>query len=257
MEHSFNVAIAKEYGIVEAILLQHIYFWIQKNKANNKHFYDNNYWTYNSTKAFSELFPYLTERQIKYYLKKLIDLGIIIKGNYNKNPYDRTNWYAISAFGYSILKNSLIDWTKSSNEKNEIVQPIPDINTDINTDSSTNIDNTNNIERYTNKDNNINNNKINKNSKKFNYKDKTYFKDKKLNDLFIDFLDMRKQLKAVNSERAINILLKELDNYNYEKKIKVIEQSIAGSWKSLYPLKKQQQKLDPDTFSTEGKIFFN
>ena len=135
MEHSFNVEIAKEYGIVEAILLKHIYYWILKNKANNKYFYDDNYWTYNSTKAFAELFPYLSKRQIEYSLKKLIDKGLIVKGNYNKVTYDRTSWYAITKLGYSILQNCEIEMTNLLNRNDENVKPIPDINTNINTGS--------------------------------------------------------------------------------------------------------------------------
>lgn len=50
--HSFNPLLAKEVGIECAILLYNIEFWIEKNKANNKHFYEGRYWTYNSTKAF-------------------------------------------------------------------------------------------------------------------------------------------------------------------------------------------------------------
>lgn len=30
MEHSFDIKIAKEYGIEEAIILKNIYFWVQK-----------------------------------------------------------------------------------------------------------------------------------------------------------------------------------------------------------------------------------
>ena len=36
MEHSFNIELAKEYGILEAILLKNIWFWIEKNRANEK-----------------------------------------------------------------------------------------------------------------------------------------------------------------------------------------------------------------------------
>ena len=115
MEHSFDVEIAKRYGIPCAVLLKNIYFWIEKNKANNKNYYDDNYWTYNSKKAFAELFPYLNERQIDYALKKLIDEGIVITGNYNKVAYDRTLWYAITKKGYSILQNCEMDATKLLN----------------------------------------------------------------------------------------------------------------------------------------------
>lgn len=105
MEHSFDVNIAKKYGINVAILLKNLYFWISKNRANGKHSHDAYYWAYNSKKAFAELFPYMTERQIDYALNKMVKSRLIIKGNYNKNAYDRTCWYAITEYGYSILEN--------------------------------------------------------------------------------------------------------------------------------------------------------
>ena len=145
MQHYFDINIAMKYGIQPAIILNNLYFWIEKNRANEKHFYDGYYWTYNSMKAFSELFPYMTERQIDYAIKKLVESGLIIKGNYNKSSYDRTCWYAITKAGYSILQNCEMDKTNKeysisqncemdktnlSNGNDTIVKPIPDINTD-------------------------------------------------------------------------------------------------------------------------------
>lgn len=131
MEHSFDVRIAKKYGIEEAIILNNIYFWIEKNKANNQHFYDGKYWTYNSKKAFTDLFPYMNARQIDYAINNLVKNGLIEKGNYNKVGFDRTLWYSITELGYSILQNCEMDVTKSSNASNKIVEPIPDINKQI------------------------------------------------------------------------------------------------------------------------------
>lgn len=125
MEHSFDIDIAKIYGIPSAILLKNLYFWIEKNRANEKNYYDGYYWTYNSKKAFAELFPYMTARQIDYALQKLIDDGLIITGNYNKVAYDRTLWYAITKKGYSILQKCEMDITKTHNANNENVTPIP------------------------------------------------------------------------------------------------------------------------------------
>lgn len=143
MQHSFDVRIAKDYGINAAVLLNNMYFWIEKNRANNTNYYDGHYWTYNSKKAFAELFPYLNERQIDYALKKLIDGGIIITGNYNKLAYDRTLWYAITKKGYCILQNCEMEETKMQNGNTENVQPIPYINTD----TKTNIVNTNTMQQ--------------------------------------------------------------------------------------------------------------
>lgn len=134
MEHSFDIRIAKDYGIQPAIMLKHLYFWIEKNRANETNYNDGHYWTYNSKKAFAELFPYMNARQIDYAMKKLIDEGLVITGNYNKVAYDRTLWYAITKKGYCILQNCEMEETKLSNGNNKNVEPIPDINTDVKTD---------------------------------------------------------------------------------------------------------------------------
>jgi hypothetical protein len=105
MQHRFDTDIASRYDIVTAIILDNLYFWIEKNRINDYNFRDGRYWTYNTKKAMVEWFPYLNERQLDYALKKMVDEGLIIKGNYNENKYDRTLWYAISDFGYSILQN--------------------------------------------------------------------------------------------------------------------------------------------------------
>ena len=65
MQHSFDTEIANAYGISAAIIFNHLVFWIQKNEANNEHYHDGTYWTYNSRKAYKMLFPYMGERQIK------------------------------------------------------------------------------------------------------------------------------------------------------------------------------------------------
>lgn len=136
MEHSFNIELAKEYGILEAILIKNIWFWIEKNRANEKNFYDGTYWTYNSTRAFNELFPYASESSIKRALKGLQEKGIIKTGNYNKSAYDRTLWYAFTDLGKSIVSNRQMEMNKSSNGNEQNGLTIPDINTD---DKTTNI----------------------------------------------------------------------------------------------------------------------
>ena len=105
MQHHFNTEIAKQYDIITAILLDNFYYWIEKNRVNELNYKDGKYWTYNTKKAICEWFPYLNERQLDYALKKMVEQGLIVKGNYNENKYDRTLWYAITNFGYSILQN--------------------------------------------------------------------------------------------------------------------------------------------------------
>jgi hypothetical protein len=95
MEHHFDIDLAKKLNVNCAIIYKNLEFWCSKNKANNKNFIDGNYWTYNSVKAWKELFPYLGETQIKNALKTLEENGYIMSGEHNANKYDRTKWYCI------------------------------------------------------------------------------------------------------------------------------------------------------------------
>lgn len=104
MEHSFNTMAAQEVGLIPAVLLNHIYFWVTKNKADGCNCYDNQYWTRMSKKGFLQYFSYLTERQVEYALTKLRDGGYIAIGNYNKNSFDRSLWYTITESGYKLLE---------------------------------------------------------------------------------------------------------------------------------------------------------
>lgn len=97
---------------------------------------------------------------------------------------------------------------------------------------------------------NNNSNKVKKENKVIN---KTYMADAELNGLFIEFLEIRKKKKAVNTERAINIQLGKLKDLPTEVQKEMLENAIGNSWKSLYPLKdngysnKQETKAyEPD-----------
>lgn len=135
MGHHFDPDIAERYGIEEAILFENIYYWCSKNMANNQNFHDGHYWTYNSVKAFASMFKYMTEKKISSALKNLEDAGIIMSGCYNANPYDRTKWYAITDFGFSIYPKSKMENPIQSNEITPKGQMnVTDINQIINTD---------------------------------------------------------------------------------------------------------------------------
>lgn len=112
--------------------------------------------------------------------------------------------------------------------------------------------------RLTNEQQTINNNRIKeiKEKKEINIKEsiskdiqKKYFQSLKVNTLFNEFLELRKKLKAVNSERAINTLINKLSNYDEETQIKMIENSIVNSWKGIFEIK-EKGKL-PDWFNNE------
>ena len=79
----------------------------------------------------------------------------------------------------------------------------------------------------------LNTNISNTNNK---YKGIKYFDNLELNNLFIEFLEVRKKVKAVNSERAIKALINKLNKYEDSIKIQMIEKSIINSWKDVFEI---------------------
>lgn len=127
MNYQFNVEIASRLDVNSAIFIHNIAFWIKGNKANNRHLFEGRYWTYNSTKAFAELFPFWTQEQVRRIISKLEDKGIIASSNLNKTKYDRTKWYTIIdekiSKMYDLSKSAHLG--KSTNGSVQINKPIP------------------------------------------------------------------------------------------------------------------------------------
>ena len=105
--HSVDVELAKKVGFEEANILGFVAYWVRNNRDNGKNFYDGKYWTYNSAEALTNQFPYWTRRQISGIIEKLEKIGAIVKGNYNKNKFDRTSWYTLTDdFMYLIVSEN-------------------------------------------------------------------------------------------------------------------------------------------------------
>jgi len=114
--HLLNEYVAEECGVMAALIFHHFAFWIQKNHADGKHFYDGKWWTYVTTSGLQEIFFYMSVSQIKTAVKKLTDAGLVISGDYNQNRFNRMKWYSITEKGWSLYskqKSTIRDDVKS------------------------------------------------------------------------------------------------------------------------------------------------
>lgn len=134
MKYMFDVELAKQYGTDEAIFLENLIFWVIRNRENERNFFDGRTWTYNSVRALKSLFPFWSDYQMRRVLESLIKQGVIVKGNYNKNPYDRTMWYALADEEKLILRYQNFHLREPKNGVLETNEPIPDIKPDIKPD---------------------------------------------------------------------------------------------------------------------------
>ena len=92
--HSFNTEYAKRFGVIEAILIHNFQFWIEHNIDQKYNFYDNRIWTYITLKELAKNFEYLSEKQVRSAIERLVNANVLVKGNYNKLSFDKTIWYA-------------------------------------------------------------------------------------------------------------------------------------------------------------------
>jgi len=123
--HYFDTDVATEFGVTEAILINHFQFWIAHNRANRSNHRQGRTWTFNSIKALQELFPYMGVKQIRGALRRLEESGILVVDNHNQTAYDRTLWYAFADEDRWLgLGNSR--FAKRANQGRPEGTPIPD-----------------------------------------------------------------------------------------------------------------------------------
>lgn len=279
MEHHLNVELAKEYGILEAIILNNLQHWIEKNRANGKNFHDGHYWTYNSAKAFSELFPYASQKQIRKALQNLIAEGVIQTGNYNKNPYDRTLWYSFTEKGDSIFQMVKIDVPKRENGNDLEGQPIPDNKPDNNTNNklkeskkeeSNNTQNQqvemseelkqmqNEIEQLKAENEKLKTKKAKQKKQVKSYDEQIaeYTGNAELQEALKAFVQMRAFIKKPLTEYGLKLLLSKLSKIGRTdaEKVAIVNRSVEHNWQGFFEIKEEttyQKPVQPENVTTD------
>ena len=108
--------------------------------------------------------------------------------------------------------------------------------------------NTNNTTSNTTSNKYINNN-INNNTKSdIEQKEKyenilSQIENDELRELYLEYIEMRKNIKSPMTERALKILIGRVDNLekDVERKKKLLEVAILNNWKNVYPLKEDDK----------------
>jgi len=90
-----------------------------------RNFHDGRTWMYQTQKEIAAIYPYWSRNQVQDKLQKLEDLGVIVKGNYNRTPLDRTAWYAFKDEKmFTKVRNRTIDCREENNGMCE-TPPLP------------------------------------------------------------------------------------------------------------------------------------
>ncbi len=95
--HTYNVLIAKKFGIMPAFIIHYIIEWMvyysMQKLVNYK--YNDRIWVPCTYEELHKYFYEFNEKTIRRTIKKLKDLKVIEIGNFNENKFNKTNWYTI------------------------------------------------------------------------------------------------------------------------------------------------------------------
>ena len=135
MRYSFDTDIAARYGVEEAILLDHIRFWCEKNQSNPDCQKEGRCWMYASAARLAEHFSFWSVPQIRRLLKSLVRQGALLEGRFGRFAFDRTLWYAISESALSMFQNRHLQQTNPEHSSDASERAIKDTQKDIQEDT--------------------------------------------------------------------------------------------------------------------------
>lgn len=246
-KHFYDVEIAQTVGINAAILLENISHWCEHNAANNTNLHDGHYWTYNSTKAFGELFPEMTVNVIRTSIKKLKDADLILTGNYNKSAYDRTTWYTLTEKAETLLGVNI----HSDEPENEETSPKPTASPTPTATTPTRgswADTTNagttQFQQPTAEPEPKPQPKKTRKAKSFDAIIDSYTSDPQTKDLLGAWLQNRKATRSAMTDRAIQGNIDILDDCAQKSHMTVndyLAEIIRRGWKAFYPINNYQR----------------
>ena len=167
------------------------------------------------------------------YLKQLCEYGYIKAQQVKENGRFSHNVYTICS--------TISPCPKISDTENTVHD---DLDTNINSNKNNSISNNNNDlkkERKTSFDDAI----------------VAYTQNEELRTTIVDFIKMRKLIKAPMTDRALKGIFKELDKLGQsdEEKIAILEQSIERSWRGVFAISKPKQDKPDEKPKEEPKVY--
>ena len=245
-----NKKIASELGLCEAILLgelasEHKY-WSNTEKLEDGFFYS----TVENIKENTTLSKD-QQRNAMNTLKEKGIVTVVLKGIPAKR-FVRINEDAVIPY---ILDKFVQNGLTSSYQTSDQVVGKHDIKLSENTTTSCRETEQQVVGKYVGNNNNNNNNNNNKKeSKKESIKERKHSEydeilatiaDDNLRDTYLEYIKMRKMIKAPMTDRALQMLInkvEQLEPGNTERQKLLLDTAILNNWKSVYPLKDNQTR---------------
>ena len=248
MQFIFDADVAEEIGLNGAIILNNIAYWVGRNAANGINFHDGCYWTFNSLEAFQKMFHFWSERTIQRTLHSLEDGGYIQSGCYNKDPRDLTKWYTVTEKGWKILPVS--DVTKAKHGHGQAVKEALSTCQGAPCQSAKPTNIQNKLAKDTTKKNTRAGAREGEEpaapsspsrTRRTSHVSCPFFNPSpELVAAWVGFEEMRRSIKKPLTQRAADLIAKKVQQLapgDERKQAAILDQSVAGGWQGVYPLK--------------------
>ena len=229
----FSSEAAQKYGVDEAVMLHHLAFWVFRNKLNNVNLIDGQTWTWNSARAYSEIFPFWSKDQIRRILMSLEKKGAVISAIHNRAGWDRTKWYTVSEvvqkfYEFEKVQNASGETTKCKVKKRKMDVAKPRHQYQILTSDKTQI--------------------LTSDEKEIVFP----FEGDEFAEAWKVWLDERKIKKKAKytqrGEQAQLFKLKKISGDNEKIAIEIIQEAITEGWAGMHPLKNDKRNKTTQEF---------
>jgi hypothetical protein len=105
-----SVSLSVVLGDGPAEILQQLAYHIGVTPKDKKHFHDGYVWVWNTYSDWHyQSFATMSISTIKRHFAALVDWGLVIKGEFNDMPTDRTLWWTIDWGAYQVLDDFLTE----------------------------------------------------------------------------------------------------------------------------------------------------
>jgi hypothetical protein len=96
---SFDSGVAMHCGMNAAVVFNYICNWIHFNYKNlderPEAEKDEKIWMYETQEKMSRKIGFLSTKEVKNAIAILVEKGLLIKENFNRNRFNQTNWYTL------------------------------------------------------------------------------------------------------------------------------------------------------------------
>lgn len=245
-------SLAMAIGLNEAIFLQQLHYWL----GASKNFKDGKKWIYNTYDEWILQLKYMSLSTLKRTVKSLKSQNLILVSNFDSKRSNQVNYYAINYDVLSIVEQNIsqaidsidsvkMNQSKGSNWTNALGQNEPMDSVKMNQSSLGQNDTLLYTREYQENTQETTQEKKSTTLKKpkFSFEEAigVSLPDGVEKDLWVAYIEMRQALKKLPTEKAINLLLKDLSKWGASKANQSLKNSIQSNWVGLFEPKQAFQ----------------